>query len=213
MADSQILTYTTLVSDVIAFMERTDTAFIDEVPRFILYAEKEIAAEFKTLWELKVENTMLTLNQIYFTLPARTRKVVSLSVNGAPLYERSADLVKLYNSADGLNSGIPQYWSYYDYNNLLVAPVPDASYPIELIYHEQVQPLSEDNQQNLLSREAPQLLLYATMYQASLWAKNPTQMQYWQGFYTQASNALKQEDVSRVIDRNTSVIQAGSPAG
>lgn len=197
------LTYDTLVSDVIAYLERNDDAFVNEIPRFVLYAEKQIAAEFKTLWETAVVNTNIKAQIPFMALPARTRRVLSVSINGVSLFERSAEYVLMINNE--FSAGRPQYWAWYDMNNLLFGPEPNAQYMLQLIYQEQVQPLSQSNQDNLITRDMPQLLLYATMYQAALWEKNPSRQQQWQGMYQQALQALKTEDGARAIDRNTTV--------
>lgn len=205
--EAQTLTYSSLLADVVSYLERTDALFVNEIPRFILYAEKEIAAELKTLWEQQVVNTPLLANTPSFNFPARLRRVVSLTINGEPLYERSAEYNLLMNQE--LPPQQPLYWGYYDYNNCIVSPLPDVRYTLQLIYQEQVQALSPENQENLLTREFPQLLFYGTMYQAALWEKNPNRQQQWQAMYAQALQAAKQEDAQRVVDRNTTTSPLG----
>lgn len=200
------LTYNSLFNEVLSFTERTDTAFQNEIPNFIAYAEKQIAAEFKSLWNLQVANTTITAlttpGYAFYSFPARTRKVVSVSINGAPIYERTADYCKMISAE--LTAQQPLFWGYFDYNNYIIAPNPDQAYPLQLIYQEQVQPLSSDNQENLITREMPQLMLYGTLVQASLWQKNTDTLQYWTSMYSRSVEALKAEEQNRLIDRNTS---------
>jgi len=208
MADqeAQILTYGSLLADVQAYSERDDEKFINQIPRFILLAEKSIAREFKSLWELNVARLTLLQNQVVVEKPALWRKTVSVTVNGQSLYERTTELVKKYG--EELTPAAPQYWTDYDYNNILIAPAPDvAGYLFELTYFQQAQPLSPINAENLISREAPQLLLFGTMLQAAYFEKSTSKIGYWSQQYGQIKQNLLAEDQLRIVDRNTSVQQ------
>ena len=205
--DAQVMTYTKLISDVLSYSERNDEAFINQIPRFILLAEKTIASEFKTLWEINVARTTLLQEQETIQKPARWRETISITVNNLSMYVRSAEMVKYYGSQ--LPAGRPQYWCDYDYNNILVAPTPDQTYTFELTYFEQAPPLSIENEENLLTREVPQLLLFGTMVQAAYWEKSVEKIGYWTQQYQVIKQSLTQEDKFRSIDRNTTVESAG----
>lgn len=90
----------------------------------------------------------------------------------------------------------------YDYDHWALAPIPDQAYPLQIIYYSRIQPLDAENQENLLTREAPQALLYGTLLQAQGFLKNIEKLPVWKSFYTDAIAALKGEDQKRMIDRN-----------
>ena len=204
---AQVMTYDSLVSDVIRYSERNDASVVDQIPRLIMMAEQEIAAQVKTLWALNVVETTITSGSPGAVLekPARWRKTVSMKCQGRPILLRSQDYVAQYQSE--FASGLPKYYSDYDYNHWNFAPVPDDDYPIEIIYYERVQPLSLENQENLITREAPQALLFGTLLQAQGYLKSPDKLQIWQQMYTNAMNSLKSENASRNIDRNVAVME------
>ena len=52
-----VMTYDSLIDDVIKYSERDDVNFVNQIPRLIMMAEQEIAAQVKTLWELSPVNT------------------------------------------------------------------------------------------------------------------------------------------------------------
>jgi hypothetical protein len=200
---SVIQTYDSLVLNVQQYMERNDPDFIAQIPNLIALAESSIAAELKTYLQLIVVESNLAENQTVLNKPARWRKTVSMKVNGAPVLMRSQDYIAQYLSES--DNGKPIYYAEYDYSNWNFAPAPDQNYPVEIIYYAEIQPLDQVNQQNLWTAIAPQAMLYGTLLQAQGYLKALDKLQMWKGYYTDALAALKKEDNSRRIDRNTTV--------
>ena len=200
---SVTMTYSSLVQNIIAYMERDDADFIAQIPNLIALAESSIAAELKTYMQLIVVETSLAGNQSVLNKPARWRKTVSMKVNGEPILLRSQDYVAMYQAES--TNGQPLYYADYDYSNWNFAPVPDQAYPVEIIYYAEVQPLDENNQQNLWTAIAPQAMLYGALLQAQGYLKALDKLPIWKQYYTDALAALKKEDNSRRIDRNTNV--------
>lgn len=196
------MTYDSLVEDVIRYSERNDQSFVDQIPRLIMLTEQEIAAEIKTLIQLNVVDTVLAAGDNVLEKPVRWRKTTSMKVNGVPVLNRSMDYVTQYLSES--NPGQPLYYAEYDYDHWGFAPAADQDYPVQIIYYSRIQPLDITNQENLLTREAPQALLYGTLLQAQGYLKNNERLAVWKQYYTDAINALKGEDGSRIVDRNTS---------
>lgn len=198
-----VMTYDNLVEDIIKYSERDDTGFVDQIPMLIGLAEQAIAAEVKTLWELNVVTTNLIPTNGTLSKPARWRKTVSMKINGEPVTHRSQDYVAQVQ-AEYANAQ-PLYYADYDYDHWALGPKPDDDYTVEIIYYSRIQPLDSSNQENLITREAPQALLFGTLLQAQGYLKSPDKLQIWQGMYDKAMAALKAENSSRNIDRNTSV--------
>jgi hypothetical protein len=200
---SVIQTYDSLVLNIQQYMERNDPDFIAQIPNLIALAESSIAAELKTYMQLIVVETNLAQNQTVLNKPARWRKTVSMKVNGAPILLRSQDYVAQYLSES--SNGLPLYYADYDYSNWNFAPLPDQNYPVEIIYYAEIQPLDQQNQQNLWTAIAPQAMLYGALLQAQGYLKALDKLPVWKQYYTDALAALKKEDNSRRIDRNTTV--------
>ena len=200
---SVIMTYDSLVANIADYMERDDADFLAQIPNLIALAESSIAAELKTYLQLIVVETNLATNQTVLNKPTRWRKTVSMKVNGQPVLLRSQDYVAQYLSES--SNGQPAYYADYDYNNWNFAPAPDQSYPVEIIYYAEIQPLDESNQQNLWTAIAPQAMLYGALLQAQGYLKALDKLPVWKQYYTDALAALKKEDNSRRVDRNTSV--------
>lgn len=197
---AQTMTYDSLVEDVKRYCERNDASFVDQIPRLIMLAEQSIAAEIKTLMQLNVVNTTLTINDPVLQKPVRWRKTVSMKVNGQPILNRSMDYVTQFQSESP--TGQPLYYGDYDYDHWAVAPIPDDDYTVQMIYYSRIQPLDIENQENLLTREAPQALLFGTLLQTQGYLKNTDKLAVWKGYYDAAIAALKGEDQRRMVDRN-----------
>jgi len=198
-----VMTYDSLVLNIQQYMERKDADFVAQIPNLIALTESSIAAELKTYMQLIVVETNLATNQTILNKPARWRKTVSMKVNGEPMLIRSQDYVAQY-LAESANAK-PQYYADYDYSNWNFAPAPDQSYPVEIIYFAEIQPLDENNQQNLWTQIAPQAMLYGSLLQAQGYLKALDKLPVWKQYYTDALAALKKEDDARRVDRNTTV--------
>jgi len=203
MTTAYIQTYDNLVLDVQRYMERDDPDFVAMIPTLIGLAESAIAAELKSLLQLVVVETNFTTGDPVLIKPTRWRKTVSMKVNGAPVVMRSQDYVAQYLSES--DPGVPKFYAEYDYNNWNFAPEPDDDYPVEIIYYSLVQPLDSTNQTNLFTQIAPQAMLFGTLLQAQGYLKALDKLPVWKQYYTDAVNALKQEDATRRVDRNTTV--------
>jgi hypothetical protein len=184
-------------------MERDDPDFVAMIPTLIGLAESAIAAELKSLLQLVVVQTNLTTGDAVLLKPTRWRKTISMKINGAPVLLRSQDYVAQYLSES--TPGVPKYYAEYDYNNWNFAPEPDDDYPVEIIYYSLVQPLDSTNQTNLFTQIAPQAMLFGTLLQAQGYLKALDKLPVWKSYYTDCINALKKEDQTRRVDRNTSV--------
>jgi hypothetical protein len=203
MTTAYIQTYDNLVLDVQQYMERNDADFIAQIPTLIGLAESAIAAELKSLLQLVVVETNLITGDPVLIKPTRWRTTVSMKINGAPVVMRSQDYIAQYLSES--DPGLPKFYAEYDYNNWNFAPVPDQDYPVEIIYYSLIQPLDSTNQTNLFTQVAPQAMLFGTLLQAQGYLKALDKLPVWKAYYTDCIAALKKEDNSRRIDRNTTV--------
>ena len=202
---SVVMTFDSLVANIIDYMERDDADFVAAIPGMIALAESSIAAELRSYIQLIVVETTLAQNQATLTKPARWRKTVSMKVNGQPMLLRSQDYLAQYQAES--DPGTPKYYAEYDFSNWAFAPLPDTSYPVEIIYYAEIQPLDQQNQQNLWTSVAPQAMLFGSLLQAQGYLKALDKLQVWKGYYTDAIAALKKEDDLRRVDRNTSVVE------
>jgi len=209
MTVAAVMTYDSLVENVQSYLERTDTATLEKIPLFIMLAEQQLAADIKFLGNLTVVASVMNVNDNVLSKPARWRKTVSMNITVAgermPVLLRKYEYLREY-APNPTDTGLPKFYCDYDYTHWMVAPTPDAAYNFEVLYYERVQPLDSSNQSNWFTEYAPQALLYGSLLQAMPFLKNDPRVGLWQSLYGQIVAALKNEDVTRIGDRQSTVL-------
>ena len=209
MTVAAVMTYDSLVENIQSYLERTDAATIAKIPTFIMLAEQVIASQIKFLGNLTVNTSTMTQGLATIEKPARWHKTVSINVTVAgkrqPVLLRKYEYLREY-WPDPTAQDVPKYYCDYDYTHWLVAPTPASNYTFEILYYERVQPLDSANQTNWFTQYAPQAMLYGTLLQAMPFLKNDERIQMWQTQYQLIIDTLKNEDLTRVGDRQAAVI-------
>ena len=207
------MTFTTLKQDVQRYLERgstlaSDPIVFEQIPRLINLAERRIARELKIQGFINVVTAQLSADNPVVTKPDRWRDTVSMFIGtGATnnsrkaLFTRSYDYLRSY-WPDATQTGEPVFYSDYDYNHWLVAPTPDADYPVEILYYQLPALLTEEAQTNWLTENAPEILLYATLLEATPFLKNDERIPVWQNMYDRAAGMLNGEDLAKILDRS-----------
>lgn len=207
---SWVMTYDSLTSTVLQYLERKDASVVNAIPTFISLAEFEIAQEIKTLGQLQVAEATMTADNALLQKPARWRKTVSMSVTvnnkKQPIYLRKYEYLKNY-WPDADQTDVPLYYADTDWEHWYIAPTPDQNYAFEVLYYERISPLSSANQTNWLTQNAPNAMLFGTLLQAMQFLKND-QRTIFQQKYTEALQSLKAEDVARVGDRQAVAVDS-----
>ena len=208
MTVAAVMTYDSLVDDIQTYLERTDQQTLDKIPQFIMLAEQIIASEIKFLGNLVVVTSNMVQAENVIAKPARWRKTVSMNVTVAgrrkPVLLRTYEYIREY-WPDPASTDVPLYFCDYDYDHWLVGPTPTLAYAYEVLYYERVQPLDSSNQSNWFTQYAPQALLYGSLLQAMPFLKNDERMPMWQGNYDRIIQVLKEENLTRVADRQAIV--------
>lgn len=208
----QNFTYAELLLLIPSYAERTDVAFLDKLSTFISLAENRLATDMKQQgFQSVVTGTLPAVNVM--AKPAWWRETISFSYTDPvtntpqPIFLRSLEFVKAYQT--GAQTAVaPRYYADYNAQNFLLVPTPvAATVPFELAYYARLQPLSDANQSNWLTLNAPQALLYASLMESQLWAKNMDKVALWEAQYNTAKGTLLGENQERLADRNTVVVR------
>jgi hypothetical protein len=202
---SWVMTYDSLTSTVLQYLERQDAAVVNAIPTFITLCEFEIAQNIKTLGQMEVVDSTMNIGNPVIPKPARWRKTTSmtLSVSGQkqPLLVRKLEYLNTY-AQDVTATGVPLYYADYDYDHWLVAPTPNQAYAFEALCYTRLEPLSSSNQTNWLTQNAPNAMLFGTLKQTAPFLKNDARLAVWKSMFDEAIVALKTEDTLRVADRS-----------
>lgn len=200
------MTYDSLLVDMRRYLERgftqaSDQIVFDQLPRLITLAERRIARELKIEGFIRAVTTPLAIGVATYLKPDRWRDTVSMTVGGSSIFTRSYEYCRNYwpNEAE---TGKPQFYANYDYQHWLITPTPSAVQTLEVIYYEQPALLGDDFQSNWLTEYAPEVLLYASLLEATPFLKNDERVQMWQALYDRSAQALNGQDLGRILDRS-----------
>jgi hypothetical protein len=207
------MTFTSLKQDVQRYLERggtlaSDPIVFEQIPRLINLAERRIARELKIQGFINVVTTTLNAGDPVVPKPDRWRDTVSMFIgtgatndNRKPLFSRGYEYLRSY-WPDATETEEPLFYSDYDYNHWLVAPTPDEDYPVEILYYQLPPLLDDEAQTNWLTENAPEILLYATLLEATPFLKNDERIPVWQSMYDRAASMLNGEDLAKILDRS-----------
>ena len=203
-------TFTTLKEDIRRYLERgftlaSDAIVYEQIPRLINLAERRIARELKVQGLINVITSTMQPGLAVYPQPDRWRTTVSFNYGVdnqyQQLFPRSYEYVRSYwPNRD--ETGVPLFYADYDYNNWIVSPTPDQAYPFEVLVYQLLPLLDDTNQTNWLTEYAPQVLLYASLLEATPFLKNDERIAVWQSMYDRSAQALNGEDLSKILDRS-----------
>lgn len=199
------MSYSSLLADVRRYLERgftaeSDPIVFEQLPRLVALAERRCATELKIQGFIRAVTTPLQAGVAVYLKPDRWRDTVSMTVGGSPVFTRSYEYCRNY-WPDEAQTGNVEFYADYDYQHWLLVPTPATAATMEVLYFELPQPLDETNQENWLTKYAPNLLLYATLLEATPFLKSDERIQMWQGMYDRFAQAISAQDIQKQLDR------------
>lgn len=211
------MTYSSLVTDLEAYLQRYDALIVTQIPRFIMLAQQRIPREMKLLgFRSEVTGTFDGTAQSSGVMakPSDWRKTIAFYVGTGtnnnthtPVLERDYDYVRSVYP-DPTVQGTPRFYADADYQHWLIQPSPSSALPFKIPYYGTLTMLDETTQTNWLTEYAPDLLLYACLLEAVPFVKNDERIPVWQGLYANAKLALQAQEMEGKYDTQAVV---GSP--
>ncbi len=208
-------TYSRLVAEILAYLERDDQETVDQVPNFIMLGIRRISKECKTLGLKNFIYGSLTPGVWIYAKPGNWRSTSTITcINSKPpnspnnptfgqkfpLKIVSFSYLELYAPSVTIQ-GQPLYYSDYDYYHWYVAPTPDFAYPISIGNYVNELQIDEQQQTNFLIQQAPELLLFASLLEAQAYIKSAPEMKAaWKATYDESLAKFNSEDISRMFD-------------
>jgi hypothetical protein len=200
---AEAMTYNSLLTDVAAYAERSDSDFATQVPRFVMMAENRLASTIRGLGFLRNVSGTLTLQDPQLVKPNRWRETASFGIvtNSGRVWlkPRTYEFCREF-APDPTAYAQPRYYSDYGYEHFLLAATPDLAYAFELNYFERPEPLDDNNQTSWTTQYAPQLILYATLMEAQPFLQRPEQYMTYKALYEEAAGLVAAESTRRQVD-------------
>lgn len=211
-----VTTFDSLKTDIRQYLERGFTAESDpyvyeQIPKLINRAERRITRELKIEGFIAAVTTTFQAGLSVYSKPDRWRDTISMTIETpkgkAPIFTRSYEYLRNYWPDDAATAQ-PEFYADYGYSHWLVVPTPDVNYTAEVMYYQLPPLLDETTQTNWLTAYAPNILLYGALLEATPFLKNDDRIPTWQGFYDRAAQALNNEDLKKILDRNSARTEA-----
>ena len=207
------MTYAELLQKIRDYTEVSSNVLTDSICNgFIQDAEFRILRDVDSDNNRKYATANIIVNQKYFDTPdnlliIRSAQVIDTNGDINFLDVRDMSFINEYNQAN--TTGKPKYYANWDENTVIVAPIPDQAYTIQLNYILKPTGLSATNQNTYLSQQFPNGLLYACLVEAYGFLKGPQDMlQYYENRYKQAIEGFSLEQMGR---RRTDEFLDGEP--
>lgn len=202
------LTYSSLVTAIEDYLDRDNTELVARIPTFIQLAEVRVARELRILAFTRAVTDTLVAGTAIVAKPSDWRETISINLGTGTgnntrniVLPRSYEYLRTY-APDPTVTGTPKYYADYDRQHWLFAPTPAANSPIEVVYTALVEPLDDNNQTNVLTDYAPDMLLYACLLETAPYLKNDERIQTWQARYDRCLKAEVIDDVRNLIDQS-----------
>lgn len=181
--------YTELQTSIGNWLTRTDLA--TQIPEFIVLAEAEIA---RVLRKSSTRQTV-TLSEESLSLGAAVGELRSVRlVTGSPYRDLPLEIgtpeIFWEWKARFQVSGRPRKAALIA-GKLVVAPVPDAPYPAEIVYYNALVPLSSTNPTNEVLRDDPDVYLFGALMQAAPYLKNDERIPVWEAKFQRGLDQIE----------------------
>lgn len=214
MPAAAVLTYDVLTTLIQSYLERTDSDVVEFIPYAIMLAESKLSNKLKQLGQQAVTRAVIQpsskgINYGQVQKPTRWRKTISITYIGTPtqsdfieIHPRSLEYCKDY-AANVSNATKPKFYADYNFDYWFISPIPAVNSMFEVVYYERLEPLSSANQSNWITINSPEAMMYGTLLEMTPFIKNDPRIAVWEAKYREATDALLELDVGRIVDRST----------
>lgn len=197
-------TYSEIKVAVADWLNRSD--LLSHIPAFVALAEKRINRDVANLQLLGLERRATsTATGAYVGVPTGILSVKSVKLNTSPaqhLKYMPPDAINERFTDNGTNRPVA-YTVIGD--ELKLAPAPDSSYEVEVIYCAKEAALSDTDTSNWFTANAPDLILYAALMEAEPFLKNDERLATWAQMYKSGLKSL--EDSNNALRYPSSGLQ------
>ena len=190
-------TYAELKTAIQDYTENTETSFVTNLPTFIKNAEQRIFKLVDLEFFRKNATSSLSQNDPYLSVPTDYLASFSVSITNSSskefLLQKDVNFIQEYNP-NPATTGVPKYYAYFDVNNFIVSPTPNANFAVELHYYYKPDSLTagSDSGTTWLSKNASNAMLYGSLVEAYTYMKGEQDMMtMYEKQFTEALSRIK----------------------
>jgi hypothetical protein len=178
-------TYTEVKSAIADWLDRSDLT--SRIPDFIRLAELRIYRDLR-IPPMEAVVT-ITSSSTAVELPSNYLEMKSMLVQGTP--NKNLKRVSYRDQSKTTTSGIPSTYARKA-NEVIVHPVPDSSKTYELYYWADIGSITDEvDEQNWFTENAPDLLLYGALLEASPYLKDDERVAIWRAAFSESMRTVQ----------------------
>ena len=198
-----ITNYTELQAAILNFTHRSDLGAT--IPDFIRLAEDMIYGDI----EFRQQDTSATLTCTALSesvalpidfIDSLSLTVSSVTPHGTIDYRAIDQYKQEFQYGD---SGVPRIYTLIG-SNIMLQPIPDQAYTLNLVYQAKFSNLSASNTANALLINYPSIYLYGSLTHAAIYMQDENQEQKWHDLYI---NTLKNLNANDWANANTMTVK------
>jgi hypothetical protein len=187
-----IATYSELQTAVANYLARTDLT--NQITDFIRFAELRLRRELRIRQMLKSATTTTVGGTATVALPSDFLEIRDFIILTNPVQPLTYSSPSIFSR----NARVTESGKPLDYTILAtefqLAPVPDSTYTIKMLYYSAPEFLSSTNSSNSFVANAPDALLYASLLEAEPYLMNDARINTWGTMYDRAISTLTKSD-------------------
>jgi hypothetical protein len=165
-------TYATLVQAIKDWTENNETTFNSQIDFFIRNAEERILYAVDLDVFRKNQSGTCTSGNQYLAAPSDFLApfAVAITASGSKqfLLNKDVEYLQEYNPTGA--TGVPKYYALFDINNFILAPTPNANFPVEIHYYYRPESIVTAGT-TWIGDNAEQALLYGCLFEAYTFMK------------------------------------------
>jgi len=189
-----IATYSELKTAIANYLARTDLT--DQIPDFIRFAEIRLRRELRIRQMLKTVTSSTTGGDSTVELPSDFLEIRDFLVVSNPVQPLTYSSPAVFSrNTRSTQSGMPLDYTILS-TEFQLAPIPDSTYTVKLLYYFAPTFLSDSNDSNAFMVNAPDALLYAALIEAEPYIMNDARVNTWGSMYDRAISTLTKSDES-----------------
>jgi len=195
------ITYSNFLTQVRNYTEVDNTVLTDAIlDQFIRNTELNIAGQVDYDDLRKYATSATTASNRFVTMPSdtlvlRSVELINSSVRSF-LEKRDTSFIAEFNP-NATVTGVPKYYANWDETTILLAPTPNAAFPIQINYIKDA-PHFDASSTTYLSTHQEALLLYGVLLEAFSYLKGPDDLyKLYSGRYNQSIQAFGLQQMGR----------------
>ncbi len=186
--------YSELKTTIANYLARSDLT--TQIPDFIRLAEIRLQRDLRTRQMLVVATASTTGGDSTVGLPTDFLEMRDIHINTTPATSLNyLSPSAFYAGARTTDGGKPVDYTVLG-AEIQMAPIPDTTYTLQMLYYAKPTVLSDSNSSNVFLANYPDALLYAALGEAEPYLMNDARLQTWAALYDRSINAISVSDQS-----------------